>query len=145
MVQYSFGNICIGFWGSEFWNVIFLPYMNLIHKQKHWIFYCFWLSINNLRFSFGKHFDNNWEMMIIFQVHKWVNYESMLEKCFVGKLKSTTPVHRRGQLNTRSLSTIHSFLICITHTCYCIKHIQIHYILFIHLVWYAYKNVYIYI
>ncbi|XP_062573054.1 cytochrome b5 reductase 4-like, partial [Saccostrea cucullata] len=32
------------------------------------------------------------------EVHKWVNYESMLEKCFVGKLKSTTPVHRRVSL-----------------------------------------------
>lgn len=31
------------------------------------------------------------------QVHKWVNYESMLEKCFVGKLKSTPPAHRRGK------------------------------------------------
>uniref|UniRef100_A0A8W8JET7 Flavohemoprotein b5/b5R n=1 Tax=Magallana gigas TaxID=29159 RepID=A0A8W8JET7_MAGGI len=32
------------------------------------------------------------------EVHKWVNYESMLEKCFVGKLKSTPPAHRRVSL-----------------------------------------------
>ncbi|XP_033729425.1 cytochrome b5 reductase 4-like, partial [Pecten maximus] len=32
-------------------------------------------------------------------VHKWVNYESMLEKCFVGKLK-TTPVQKRGSLSS---------------------------------------------
>ncbi|XP_021367380.1 cytochrome b5 reductase 4-like isoform X2 [Mizuhopecten yessoensis] len=33
------------------------------------------------------------------EVHKWVNYESMLEKCFVGKLK-TTPVQKRGSLSS---------------------------------------------
>ncbi|XP_061193532.1 cytochrome b5 reductase 4-like isoform X3 [Saccostrea echinata] len=38
------------------------------------------------------------------EVHKWVNYESMLEKCFVGKLKSTTPVHRRESLG-KTLTT----------------------------------------
>ncbi|XP_060077793.1 cytochrome b5 reductase 4-like, partial [Ylistrum balloti] len=33
------------------------------------------------------------------EVHKWVNYESMLEKCYVGKLKST-PVQKRGSLSS---------------------------------------------
>ncbi|XP_056016450.1 cytochrome b5 reductase 4-like isoform X3 [Ostrea edulis] len=38
------------------------------------------------------------------EVHKWVNYESMLEKCFVGKLKSTPPAHRRESLG-KTLTT----------------------------------------
>ncbi|XP_076076917.1 cytochrome b5 reductase 4-like isoform X2 [Mytilus galloprovincialis] len=29
------------------------------------------------------------------EVHKWVNFESMLEKCYIGKLKVTTPIHKR--------------------------------------------------
>lgn len=29
------------------------------------------------------------------EVHKWVNFESMLEKCYIGKLKVITPVHKR--------------------------------------------------
>lgn len=29
------------------------------------------------------------------EVHKWVNFESMLEKCYIGKLKIITPVHKR--------------------------------------------------
>lgn len=33
------------------------------------------------------------------EVHKWVNYESMLEKCFVGKLK-TTPIQKRGSVSS---------------------------------------------
>ena len=31
------------------------------------------------------------------QIHKWVNYESMLEKCYIGKLKVPTPVQKRGR------------------------------------------------
>ena len=35
--------------------------------------------------------------VIFFQVHKWVNVESMLEKCFVGKLVvDTKGEYRRG-------------------------------------------------
>ncbi|KAK3089389.1 hypothetical protein FSP39_003237 [Pinctada imbricata] len=34
------------------------------------------------------------------EIHKWVNYESMLEKCYIGKLKAATPVKKRGASTT---------------------------------------------
>ncbi|KAL5009724.1 hypothetical protein ScPMuIL_012029 [Solemya velum] len=38
------------------------------------------------------------------EIHKWVNAESMLQKCYIGKLKVTTPVHRR--VSAQSLSQL---------------------------------------